>query len=260
MACNKKYLVLFTSQSDRLVPIKLTSIERSNLIDQDLLWEGPMIISIGFVNKNNIYLFTERNFTIYSLDTFSVLNNWVLFNNIDQPRGEIGAVYNEYVYHIYANDEDHRVLSIFELDPIKNLCDYDLSINFPHVKRFIHICINDKLISFLVEMEGSQYGVIFCPNNLESHRLIHLSYANKPLTICSTYIPYLDKYIFFVNDPSAKIIHLLTNEKYLQSCTITAYTLSYIQENNELILASNDGIYSININEQESFFSKFYSN
>jgi hypothetical protein len=103
---------------------------------------------------------------------------------------------------------------------------------------------------------------MFCLNNIyskiELKRTIHLSYAENPLTICPIYIHYIQKTIFFINDPSAKVIHMLTNEKYLQSYSIIAYTLCYVEENQELILTSNDGIYSININEQKNFFSKFH--
>jgi hypothetical protein len=267
MTCTRDFIILFKKQSDRLIRWNLSAIQRSDRVEYDLNWRDPLIISIGPINKNHIYIFTEHEFIIYSLNSFSQVKSWTLSNG-DQANLEyrdikrgIGIVHDNYIYHLSINNKFHQILSHYELETMNHLGDYNLTEIFPDVKRFIHICINDKTIGFLVEMDGLQYAVIFCSKNRltnESRRLIQLSYAGNPLTICSVYMHYLQKYIFFINDPSAKIIHILTNEKYLQSYSITPYTLCYIEENHELIFTSNDGIYSIKLNEHESFFSKFH--
>ena len=267
MTCNTTYIIVFKMQTDLLISRgDLIAIERSNRIDQDLIWQSDPITSIGFIDKNHLYIFTEYDFTIYSLTTLSIYYTWTLINNNnngEQSRG-IGTVYDKYVYHIYINEDSHRILSICEINSMEHVYDYNLSIDFSDVNRFLHICINNQTINLLVEMKSLQYAVIslFKTDHLsvESSRLIPLSYANNPLTICCIYNHYLKKYFLFVNDPSAKIIHILSNEKYLQSYAITAHALSYNEDNCELIFVSNDGIYSININEQESFFSKYYTN
>jgi hypothetical protein len=245
------------------------TIDRSNPIERDSKLHNLFIKSIGFIDKDNIYIFTEREFLIYSSDFLSKHYSCILlndhnynseYNNVHLGFG--GIVHEKYIYHIYLSTKDRWILSILERPTIKHLYDHDLTEIFPDVKRFIHISIHDRTISFLVEMDGRQYAVMFCSNTIHSKmefkRLIYLSYAENPLTICPVYIPYIQKYLFFVNDPSAKIIHILTNERYLQSYSIMAYTLCYIEENQELIFTSTDGIYAIHINEQQNFFSKFH--
>jgi len=269
MTCNEKCIIIFQSQSDRLIRWYSIIIERSNPTERDSKWHNLLIKSIGFIDINRIYLFTDREFIIYSSDLSSKLRSCILLtdNNHnseykDIQRGLNGIVHDKYIYHIYLNIECHWILSIFDVETINHICDRDLTEIFPDIKRFIHICITDRTINFLVKMESSHYAVMFCSNTINSKielkRTILLSYAENPLTICPVYIHYIQKYIFFVNDPSIKIIHILSNEKYLQSYSIIAYTLCYIEENHELILTSNDGIYSININEQQNFFSKFH--
>ncbi len=267
MTCNENYIIIFQSQSDRLTRWSSIMIERSNPKERDLKWHNLLIKSIGFIDINRIYLFTDREFIIYSSNLSSKLHSCILLtdNNHnteykDIQRGFNGIVHDKYIYHIYLNIECHWILSILEVETINHICDHDLTDIFPDIKRFIHICITDRTINFLVKMESSQYAVMFCSINtkIELKKRILLSYAENPLTICPVYIYYIKKYIFFINDPSTKIIHLLSNEKYLQSYSIIAYTLCYVEENKELILTSNNGIYSININEQQNFFSKFH--
>ncbi|CAF0909335.1 unnamed protein product [Rotaria sp. Silwood1] len=268
MTSNEDYIILFRSRSNQLLPCCLSAIDRSNLQEQRLNWRDHTITSFGFINKTHLYIFTQRNFIIYSIESYTQINSWLLSNNNDynselnDHEYSIGNVYDKYIYYIDLNNKNQWILSIFEFETMNHLYDYNLTENFPQVKRFIHICINNKYISYLVEMDGLQYAVVFC--SYKNHSItalkeqISLYYAEKPLTICSIYIYNLQKYIFFINDPSAKIIHIITNEKYLKSYKKTAHAFNYIDENQELLLASNDGIYSININEQTKFFSKFH--
>ena len=269
MICNQNSIVLFRSQADRLTRWNSITFDRSNRMETDSKWHNLFIKSIGFTNKTNIYIFTEREFLIYSSDLSSKYYSRILlndnnynteYNNIHLGFG--GTIYDQYIYHIYSNMKEHWILSILEVETINHIYDHDLTENFPHVTRFIDICINNRIISFLVQMDGPQYAVMFCTNHINSKielkRVIQLSYAENPLTICSVYIHYIQKDIYFINDPSAKVIHLLTQEKYLQSYSITVHTLCYVEDNNELILALNDGLYSININEQQHFFLKFH--
>jgi len=270
MTCNQDYISIYKRPLNRIDRWYLGIIERFNGTEHSLDWPDGLIISIGFIAENNLYIFTPYDFIIYSLDSFSKINSWLLSNNdnhhLEYNHFQCGTVHDKYIYHIFLTNKSYWILSIFDLETINHLYDYNLTNTFPNVKRFIYIYIINKTICFLVEMDGLKYGVIFCSNNnnnnnqlkLEIKILIPLSYADNPLTICSIYIHHIENYIFFINDPSAKVIHILTNEKYLQSYSIIAYTLCYIEENHELILTSNDGIYSININEQQNFFSKFH--
>lgn len=269
MICNQNSIILFRSQADRLTRWCSIIFDRSNPNEKESKWHNLCIKSIGFINQTNIYIFTEREFLTYSSDLSSKYYSRILlndnnynseYNNIHLGFG--GTVHEQYIYHIYLNIKYHWILSILEVETINHIYDHDLTESFPNVQRFIDICINNRIISFLVEMDGSQYAVMFCTNHinskLELKRFIQLSYAENPLTICSVYIHYIQKDIYFINDPSAKIIHLLTQEKYLQSYSIIVHTLCYVEDTKELILTSNDGLYSININEQHNFFSKFH--
>ncbi|CAF0907236.1 unnamed protein product [Rotaria sordida] len=269
MTCNTDYIILCRNRSNQLFSWYLSAIDRSNLQEQRLDWHDHLINSIGFINKNHLYIFSEHYFIIYSLESNSQTHSLILPNDNNNHNSElndqkycIGTIYDKYIYYIYLNIKHEWILSIFEFETKNHLYDYNLTENFPKVKRFIHICVNNKNICFLVEMDGSQYAVVFCSYN--NHLIkslkeqISLFYAGNPLTICSIYISYIQKYIFFINDPSAKIIHIITNEKYLQSYSIIAHAFYYINESQELILTSNDGIYSIDIHEQMKFFSKFH--
>ncbi len=268
MTCNQHYIILFRSQPDRLTLWSSIAIERFNPTKQNLKWHNLSIKSIGFIDISNIYIFSEREFLIYSLNLSSKLYSCILLNDNNHSleynniqRGFNGTVHDKYIYHIYLNVKHHWILSLLEVETVKHICDHDLTEIFPDIKRIIHICINDRTINFLVELDGLQYVVMFCSNSIyskiELKKLIRLYYAVNPLTICPVHIHYIQKYIFFINDPSAEIIHILTDEKYLRSYRIIAYNLCYVEENQELILTSNDGIYSININEQKNFFSKY---
>ncbi|UJR27168.1 hypothetical protein I4U23_008466 [Adineta vaga] len=268
MACNKDYIVLFKSQSNRLIRWYLNVIVRYNKIGQDLDWDVLSITSVGSIDRNNLYIFTEHDFIIYSLDSFSTVGSYPLTHanehslQDDDIKHSIGTVFNGYIYHISYNNKFHWLLSIFDLESMNNLFDYDLTEAFSDVKRFIHICVNHETVGFLVELDSGHYAVIFCSNHhhltMSSRRLIHLSYAESPLIICSVYIKNLQKNMFFINDVSAKIIHLLTIDKYIQSYPITVHSLCYIEENDEILLASKDGIYAIRLKDHESFFAKLH--
>lgn len=266
MASNEDCIIIGRSRSNQLYSWTLSSIDRSNRDKKSLNWNNNLITSIGFINRQTAYIFSERYFLTYSMPTFSTLGSWILVNEstsnseLNIQHCGIGTVYDKCIYHVYLNSKYQWILSIFELETIRHLYDYDLTENFSDIKRFIHICVNDRYVSFLVEIDGSRYAVIFCARNNYSlqplKQRIVLVYTGNPLTICSIYIYSLRRYIYFINDPSAKIIHLITNDKYLKSCTIIAHAFSYIPENSELLYVSNDGIYSIKIDEQ-SMFSKF---
>jgi hypothetical protein len=268
MTCNIDHIIIFKSHLNRSDQWCLSLINRFNQTEYNLNWTDGLIVSMGFIDKNNIYIFTERDFLIYSVNPFSKQDSFVLSHTDNNSSGcydlqsGIGTVDKKYIYHIHLNSKCHWILSIIELEKINYLDHYDLTERFPDIKRFIHICINDKTINFLVEMDGSQYAVMFClintPTSIELKGLIKLSYAGNPLTICSVFMDYLKKYLFFINDPADKIIHILTHEKYLQSYSLIAYALCYIEETHELIITSTDAVCSINLNEQDIFLSKFY--
>ncbi|CAF1142378.1 unnamed protein product [Adineta ricciae] len=268
MICNKDYIILFKKQSEMLPRWHLNVIVRRNRISQDLDWDVHSITSIGSIDEKHLYMFTGHQLLIYSLDSFLISNSYLLSHTNDNcvqndaVTHGIGTVFNGYIYYISYNEKFRWILSILEFETMSNLFDYDLTEAFPDVKRFIHICVNDITVGFLVELDSCQYAVIFCSSHrqltMQCRRLIYLSYAGNPLSICSVYIRCLQKHIFFVNDALAKIIHLLTTEKYIQSYTITVHSLHYAKESDEIFLALDDGIYTIRLKDHESFFSKLH--
>ena len=269
MICNQQRIILLRNQMDRLQRWYSIIYERSNppiqLVSE---WHTFPFKSIGFTDHNQIYIFTDREFLIYSIDLSSRLHSCILLNdqnyhaychNIDLGYG--GTVYGNRIYHIYRTLDQHWILSVLEFPTTTHLIDHDLTLILPSLTRIVNLSINARLISFLVLINEYKYAVLFCTHDtsLKIHlkKLIHLSYEQNPRSICSIYCPSMNKDIYFINDPSAKIIHLLTADKYLQSYTLMAHALYYIEQNDELLFVANDGIYSIAINEHQEFFSKF---
>lgn len=271
MTCNEHFILILRNQSDRW---DSTLIERLNPTKKNYKLHDLTIKSIGYIDLNRIYIFTEDKFLIYSSDLSTELSSCLLllnknsncepYNYHQQQHQRIcfGALNDKYIYYIYINNKSHWILSILEYENKTTKYDHNLSERYPDIERFIDICINDRRINLLVQINQQQYGVMFCSINIhfqiELNRLIQLSYAQNPLQICPIYIPYIKKFIFFINDPSTKRIHILNNEKYFKSYSTVAYALYYIEKNHQLILITNDGIYSININEQQNFFSEFH--
>jgi hypothetical protein len=273
MACSAQYIVLFKSQWNRLDRWQLGAIERRHHNGHSLDWHDGLIISMGYIDKkNSIYMFTERDISIYSLfhrrkvrshmlprgnDDGSEINN-VSYN--ESQRG-IGTVYDESIYHIYLNRNARWTLSKNSYDTYSHIHDKDLTRIFPDVERFIHLCVNDKTINFLVQMNDSSYAVVFCSKTdyttNEYRSPIILPHAQKPLTISSAYITCLHRYLFFINDPSIDTLHILTTEEYLESCFITAHALCYVADKHELMVVTDSSISSINLNEENPFFSKY---
>jgi hypothetical protein len=73
----------------------------------------------------------------------------------------------------------------------------------------------------------------------------------------SVYFARLKTTLLFINDPSARVIHIVNRNKYLQSYPLLAHALCYAKENHRLTLASNRDICSIDFNTHERFFMKF---
>lgn len=269
MICNQQRIILLRSQIDRLQRWYSIIYERSNLISPVSKWHNLACKSLGFIDHNHIYIFTDREFLIYSIDLTAKLHSCILLNdqnyrsfcdNIDLGYG--GTVYENFIYHIYQNLEQHWILSVLDLRTTTHVIDFNLTNILPDLTRIIHLSINARLISFLVVINHCQYAVMFCtyeiPLKIQLLKLIHLLYPGNPRSICSVYRPLINKDIYFINDPSEKIIHLLTCEKYLQSYALIAHCLYYVEDNDEILFVANDGIYSIHINEHEQFFSKFH--
>jgi hypothetical protein len=269
MTCNSKYIVLFQSQRNRLDRWHLGAIERGTQTENSLEWHDGLIISMGYIENNKIYMFTEREFFIYSLlerrklhtrmlprgndDSFEINN----CSSNEYQRG-IGAVYGKFMYHIYLNRSSHWTLSENYLDtenylnPLAHLHDYDLTRIFPDVLRFIHLCISENTKSYLVQLNDLSYAVVFGSAN-ESISSISLPGAKTPLTIYSAFIQSLKHEVFFINDPSIDILHILTIENYIQSYPITAHAICYVAAKHELMIVTNNSISSINLNQQNLF-------
>jgi hypothetical protein len=270
MTCSTKYIVLFKSQRNRLDRWHLGAIERGSHNEHSLDWHDGLIISMGYIGNNQIYMFTEREFFIYSLLDRRKLNTRILPHGNDdgfeinnsssnQYQRGIGTVFNKFMYHIYLNRKSRWTLSKNSLEKLVHIYDYDLTRLFPDVLSFIHLCVNEKRINFLVQMNDLSYAVVFCSTNdrtiNECISQIILSGAKQPLTIYSGFMQSLKQEVFFINDPSNDILHILTIENYLQSYSITAHAICYVEDKNELMIVTNNSISSINLNEQNLVFS-----
>jgi hypothetical protein len=269
MTCNTQYIILFKSQIKRLDRWDFGAIERRSHIEHNLDWHDGLIISMGYMGNNIIYMFTEREFFMYSLNNFRKIKTLILAHGnddgsetsshpYDEPQRAIGTAYDKYMYHIYLNRKSNWILSRNLIDTLARVGNYDLTLRFPEVQRFIHICVNDQTINFLVQMNDSSYAVVFCSlNDCVPFPMppIILYKAQHPLTIYSAFIKPLKKYFFFINDPSIDIMHILTQEGYLQSYSVNAHAISYIADSQELMVVTNNSISSINLNEQNLSFS-----
>ncbi|CAF4614316.1 unnamed protein product, partial [Rotaria sp. Silwood2] len=272
IACDAKYIVCFKSQLNRLDKWQLGAIERGFHKEYSLDWHDGLIISMGSITNGRIYMFTEREFYIYSVNQRRKLHTRMLPRGdddgleVNHPRYNefyrgIGTVYNEHMYHIYLNRNSRWTLSKNIVENLTHIYDYDLTSIFPDVKRFIHICVNENTINILVQMNDSSYGVVFCPTNgqITNDKLqsIILPRAEQPLTICSAFIKTLNQYIFFINDPSHDILHILSIEQYLTSYSVDCYAICYVANKHELIIVTNTSISSINLNQSNLFFRNF---
>ncbi|CAF2148630.1 unnamed protein product [Rotaria magnacalcarata] len=267
LTCNAKYIVLYKGSLNRVDSWHLGVVERGVQKEYPLTWHEGLIISMGWIINDDIYMFTEREVFIYSIARRIKLDSRMLpRSDDDEPetnyshRG-IGAVYDKYIYHIYTNRSCHWTLTHYLREKLVSLTDYDLTILFPDVERFIHFCVNDITMNFLVQMNDESYGVVFCgTNNFKTNEkmpAIRFPRAQKPLTICSAFIRCLNQYIIFVNDPSIDILHILSTEKYLQAYRQDCHAMCHVGFKNEIILLTNNSISSINLNQSNSFFSQF---
>ncbi|CAF0992135.1 unnamed protein product [Adineta steineri] len=273
MTCNAEFIVLYKSQITRLDRWRLDAIQRGSHNSYVLDWHDGLIISMGLIEKNTIYMFTEHEFFMYSITSGRKIDarmlprgtddgsniNSVPYNN--SQRG-IGAVYGDFMYHIYLNHHSQWTLSKTILDKLARTPSYNLTTIFPDVERFIHFCVNAKTINFLVQMNDSSYAVVFCSvKNCNSNEyrstVVTLLHAQQPLTICSAYIRCQDKYIFYINDPSIDILHAIDIENYLYASQILAHAICYVENKEELMIVTNNSICSINVNEENSILKNF---
>ncbi|CAF0937122.1 unnamed protein product [Rotaria sordida] len=273
ITCDAQYIVCFKSQLNRLDRWQLGTIERRFHKEYTLNWHDGLIISMGSIQTGIIYMFTEREFFIYSLNQRRKLDTRMLphgdddgleitYPRYNESQRGIGTVYDKYMYHIYLNRNCRWTLSKNLLEKLVHQYDYDLTSMFPNVRRFIHLCVNEKTINFLVQMDDSSYGVVFCSitnDNIIHEKLpsIKLQRAQQPLTIYSAFIKSLNQYIFFINDPSIDILHILNTEQYLESYSVDCYAICYVADKHELIIVTNNSISSINLNQSNLFFTKF---
>lgn len=258
MACSYQHIVFFKSQRNRIDQWQLGVFERGIQTQKILPWHDGLIISMGFVRKDQIYMFTEREFSMYSIPQERKFHTRILrhgnnddyeyvHSSTDYHRG-IGTVDAKHWYHIYFNRSSNWILSKNTLQDSTHIYEKDLTRLYPDVQRFIHLCIHNEHIYFLVQNTDSSYAVISHPPQ-DTLSPIVLHNAQKPLTIFAGYSQTLNTHLFFVNDPSANILHIFTNDRYLQSYTLMAYAMCYLEEKNELLLATDQSICSINLNK-----------
>ena len=151
MTCNNQYIIIFKSQLNRLDRWNFGAIERRSHIEHDLDWHDGLIISMGYIRDNIIYMFTEREFIMYSMNNHRKIDTRILARGnddgsetsghpYDEPQRGIGTVYGKFIYHIYLNRNSNWTLTKISLDKLAHMGDLDLTLKFPDVHRFIHIC------------------------------------------------------------------------------------------------------------------------
>lgn len=271
VACSSQNIICFKNQFNRLDTWKLGVIERVRQVEYPIDWHDGLIISMGVAPNNQIYIFTELEFSVYSItERRKIVTRILKQGDIEtlEPscsrKGEfqrgIGTMFNKYLYHIYKNRNDRWTLSRFNKEKdYGHMYDYDLTERFPDVWRFIHLCVNENTINFLVQMNDLSYGVVFCSTNdckvNDKANFIPLLNAKNPLTICSALVKCLSQDILFVNDPSINILHILSTKAYLESYQIYCYAINCILNQSELVIVTNDSISSISLNRSTPFFS-----
>ena len=263
MTANADYIVLGKSQSVRLDRRILTVIDRSNHKEHLLRWKDVFIVSIGFLDREKFYLFTEQHLITFSLDSFAQSNSFPL--PVKQMTHSFscvtGLVHGNHLYYIHRNDQSRWILSMVDYGRFAWIRDYDLTEIFPDVERYINLSIDGQTLQFLVELQGSRYFVNFAAFDpfgaLKSKGCVLLIYAMKPSGICTISVPTSKKSLIVVNDSSAGIFHLLTTERYLQSYQFQSFAICHVAKRNELLVASTTDICSINLLTHENFFSRF---
>ncbi|CAF1368181.1 unnamed protein product [Rotaria sordida] len=141
------------------------------------------------------------------------------------------------MYHIYLNRNGRWTLSKNILEKLVHMHDFDLTNRFPDIRRFIYLCVNEKTINFLVQMDNLSYGVVFCSvtndcitNEKLKLKLIELPRAQQLLTIYSAFIKSL-------------------NQDFFLLMIFDCYAIYYVADNHELIIVTNNSISSINLNQ-----------
>mgnify|MGYP001109176458 CR=1 FL=1 len=256
MTCNYNYIVLFRSYGHKWY---FGAIERRSHTQSTFDWHDGSIVSMGFLRNDEIYIFTELSVTIYSISKRASIDNRILKQgtnenyDINQHQRGIGTVFGDSMYHMYLNRSSHWTISKFLLNPYKSDGDYDLTLLYPNVRQFIHLCINKRTWNFLVQMDDYTYAVVYCyPTDFRStqpRKEIVLENARKPLTIYSAYNEFLKCDLFFINDPLGDTLHVITLDSYFYSYSMKAHAICYAEENNELMILTDNSISSINLNK-----------
>lgn len=261
MACNYNQIIFFKNQRNRLDQWQLGVIERAVQTERALPWHDGLIISMGCIENDLIYMFTEHEFYLYSISQQRKRQSRILTHgknddnenthssSVYQQRG-IGTVDDKYWYHLYYNRSSNWILSKTTLDRFVHFNDTDLTHFYPDVQYFLHFCAHDKRLYFLVQNVDLSYAVISYPVRDSSPSILLLN-AQKPLTIFAGFSQSLNAHLFFVNDPSANILHIILNERYLRSYPLRAYAMCYLAEKNELLLATDQSIQSMNLDKLE---------
>ena len=272
MACSARHIVLFKSELKRVDRWHLGSIERGTGVQHNLTWHEGLIISMGYIGSNIIYMFTEREFLQYSIVRGRVLNSRILprgseeraetaSHPYDEPQRGIGTIHDGFVYHIYLNQNDQWTLSKSTLDTLSLTMTYNLTELFPDVQRFIHICANVRTLNFLVQLEDSSYALAFRSLNsctpIEGMPTVPLPQAMNPLTVCSIWIECLKRHVYFINDPSAETLHILDGHQYLLGYSVAAYAICVVEEKQDLMVLTAQSICSMDLPVNVGFFSQF---
>ena len=239
----------------------LGRIKRRSNDTSDLNWHDGAITSMNVINETLLSIYTNSLWFVYNFYTgdksFQLLrksgvdDTQTAENSDEKYRRGIGTVHQEFSYHLYLSRNDVWMLSKNRIKTKANAGTFTLSSLIPNVQNFLDITVNDQAICFLVEIDDS-YAVIFCSLNTcqldPKLKPIVLTDSTEPMKICSGYSNHCRQYFIFVNEPSKKILHILSFEEYLYSYPIDAYSMSYVHDTNELIFVSEKAICSLKFN------------
>ena len=266
MVCNEDYIVLVKRQEHHSHRCTLCIVKRFDRTEVGFEYLHGCIVPVGFLDRTSIYLLSP--FTCYAcaLDPFDLRESFPLALDDDPQRPSIavGTVFDKYLYHVHYDDEALRwILSVNDCLTGEQVYEHDLTKDKSDIVHVQHIVRDKDSIALLVELVESHHAVLFYSTTgqffMEPVRFVRLSNAQRPLSICSAIVHSMRTPVLFVNDPAAGTFHLLTRDRYLQSCPMVAHALGYVDETHELLFITDEDIRSIDLSRQQDFFAKWFA-
>ncbi|CAF0853646.1 unnamed protein product [Didymodactylos carnosus] len=236
------------------------SIQTSQICE--LEWMDENILSLGHIKENLFYIFTQLGFCL-----LNALNGHIEYQTklpdsyadlYDETSKRIGFVFDDYMYYIYVNKIKHTILvKCASLETSNSEDTINLTEFYPHIKKFIHFCVDKNYLTFLVLTNDDSYELIYSDHDLTKSTSVNLTNAKQPFGVVSTTIKNTNnldetndekQQLWVVNDPYAKILHCITvDDGYLMSISQVGYSMCVF--NSILQLTVDSDIYSLNIQD-----------